>query len=187
MLMMLPRSGRPYRRSLTCTYAGMSYFDGKWSRAWIARRWRALSDSIASVEQVTVRISMSYTSPGAESSVARRSGSGQERSLVEGDSSSVQEPEVERGKHQDDAEVRCQALPELVSEEQDVHPDHDDDDRQHVKHGSRCLSHGATIRRAGHPPKLCAGSTGRRTGLDTARQGLGLTRWLASVDAEPVR
>jgi hypothetical protein len=36
----------------------------------------------------------------------------------------MQEPEVERTEHQDDANVRRQALPEVVSEDQDVHPDH---------------------------------------------------------------
>ena len=37
----------------------------------------------------------------------------------------MQEPEVERREHQDNANVRRQPLPEMASEEQNVHRDHD--------------------------------------------------------------
>jgi len=37
----------------------------------------------------------------------------------------MQEPEVERYEHQDKPNVGRQPLPEVVSEDQDVHPDYD--------------------------------------------------------------
>src|SRR5215831_6922183 len=46
----------------------------------------------------------------------------------------LQEPQIERPEHQDNADVHYQPRPELVPEEQDVHTDHDGDQREHVKH-----------------------------------------------------
>lgn len=57
---------------------------------------------------------------------------------------SFQEPQIECDKHQDDSDVRHQSLPEPVSKEQDVHADHDGDQREHVKHDG-CLSSHSTI------------------------------------------
>jgi len=45
----------------------------------------------------------------------------------------MQEPEVERHEHQDDADVGRQPLPEVVSEDVDVHPDHDRCHREDVQ------------------------------------------------------
>jgi hypothetical protein len=44
----------------------------------------------------------------------------------------MQEPEVERYEHQDNANVGRKPIPEVASEEQDVHPDHDTRHRDHV-------------------------------------------------------
>ena len=54
-------------------------------------------------------------------------------------SRTLQEPEIERREHQDNSDVYCQPLPELVPEEQDVYADHNDYQRHHIKHGG-CLS-----------------------------------------------
>ena len=51
----------------------------------------------------------------------------------------LQEPQIERPEYQDDPDVYCQSLPEVVPEEQDVHADHDGYQSQHVQH-NRCLS-----------------------------------------------
>ncbi len=44
----------------------------------------------------------------------------------------MQEPEVERPEHQDKTDVNRKPLPEVVSEEQNVYPDHDSDHRDHA-------------------------------------------------------
>ena len=46
----------------------------------------------------------------------------------------LQEPQIERPEHENDYDVHYQPLPEPVPEEQDVHADHDDYQREHVKH-----------------------------------------------------
>src|SRR5450759_3710138 len=51
----------------------------------------------------------------------------------------LQEPEIEGREHQDNSDVYCQPLQELVPEEQDVYADHNGYQRVHVKHGG-CLS-----------------------------------------------
>src|SRR6185437_7654326 len=53
-------------------------------------------------------------------------------------SRTLQEPQIERREHHDDADVHYQALPEVVPEEQDVRADHDGDHREHVKNDA-CL------------------------------------------------
>ena len=45
----------------------------------------------------------------------------------------LQEPEIERPEHQDDPDVGHQPRPEVVPEEQDVHANHDDYHREHIK------------------------------------------------------
>jgi hypothetical protein len=52
---------------------------------------------------------------------------------------SSQEPEPERREHEDDADVHQQAFPEVVPEEEDVHADHDGDQRQHVERDDASL------------------------------------------------
>ena len=56
----------------------------------------------------------------------------------------LQEPQIERREHQDDSDVHHQPLPESVPEEQDVYPDHDGYQREHVKHDG-CLSSHSSI------------------------------------------
>ena len=51
----------------------------------------------------------------------------------------LQEPQTERGEHQDNPDIYDQALPEVLPEEQEVHADHDGYQREHVKHDG-CLS-----------------------------------------------
>jgi len=53
----------------------------------------------------------------------------------------VHEPEVERYEHQDDANVGRQPFPEVVSEEEDVHTDHDACHRDHVQRAGGQPSH----------------------------------------------
>ena len=63
-------------------------------------------------------------------------------------SGTLQEPEIERPEYQDDPDVRCQPLPHVLTpEEQDVHTDHDDYQREHVQHDhDGCLpSHGPVL------------------------------------------
>lgn len=45
----------------------------------------------------------------------------------------LQEPQVERQKYQDNSDVHDQPSPEMVLEQQDVHADHDGYHREHVK------------------------------------------------------
>ena len=53
----------------------------------------------------------------------------------------MQEPEIERPEYQDNPDVCCQALPEVVLEEQDVKGDHHGHHRKHVEHDGRLSSH----------------------------------------------
>ena len=53
----------------------------------------------------------------------------------------LQEPQIERPEHENDYDVHYQPLPEPVPEEQEVHADHDDYQRQHVKHDGCQISH----------------------------------------------
>jgi hypothetical protein len=76
----------------------------------------------------------------------------------------VQEPEVKRPEHEDNPDVYCEPLPELVPEEQDVHGDHDGDHRQHIEHDGWRSSHGHTM----HP----TASSGDRAQLGTSAPDL---------------
>jgi hypothetical protein len=60
-------------------------------------------------------------------------------------SSSLQEPQIERSEHEDNPDVYHQALPEPMSEEQDVHADHDGYQREHAKHHACLPSHCSTL------------------------------------------
>jgi len=53
----------------------------------------------------------------------------------------LQEPQIERRKYQDNSDVHDQPIPEVVPEEQDVHADHDGYHPKHVKHDSCPASH----------------------------------------------
>ena len=53
----------------------------------------------------------------------------------------LQEPQIERRKYQDNPDVHDQPIPELVPEEQDVHADHDGYHREHVKRDGYPVSH----------------------------------------------
>jgi hypothetical protein len=53
----------------------------------------------------------------------------------------LQEPQIDRREHHNDCDVHYQPRPELVSEEQDVHADHDGYHREHVKHNDYLSSH----------------------------------------------
>lgn len=64
------------------------------------------------------------------------------RSAAAARSWTLQEPEIERHKYQDNTDVHQQPSPELVPEEQDVHADHDGYHREHVKHDGCPASHG---------------------------------------------
>jgi 2-iminobutanoate/2-iminopropanoate deaminase len=56
-----------------------------------------------------------------------------------------QEPEVERHEHQDGADVGRQPFPEVPSEEQNVHPDHESRHRDEVQGADCRLSHRAIV------------------------------------------
>ena len=51
------------------------------------------------------------------------------------------EPDVERREHEDDADVRCQPLPDVAAEEQDIDADDDSCHRDHVEHARERSSH----------------------------------------------
>jgi hypothetical protein len=53
----------------------------------------------------------------------------------------LQEPQIECRKYQDNAGVHDQPIPEVVPEEQDVHADHDGYHRKHVKRDGYPVSH----------------------------------------------
>src|SRR5262249_16154645 len=59
-----------------------------------------------------------------------------------------QEPHIERPEHENDYAVHYQPLPEPCPEEQDVHADHDDYQREHVKHYGYQISHPSFLLRA---------------------------------------
>jgi hypothetical protein len=46
-----------------------------------------------------------------------------------------EESQVERSEHQDNSNIQYQPFPESVSKERKIHPDDQDDHRQHIKHG----------------------------------------------------
>jgi hypothetical protein len=52
-----------------------------------------------------------------------------------------EESQVESNEHQDNADIHCQPLPELVSEEHEIHADYDGHHRHHVKHDSYPSAH----------------------------------------------
>jgi integrase len=56
-------------------------------------------------------------------------------------SRTLQEPQIERRKYQDNPDVNDQPTPEVVPEEQDVYADHDAYHREHVKRGGYPVSH----------------------------------------------
>src|SRR5215472_12610518 len=60
----------------------------------------------------------------------------------------LQESQIERPEHENDYDVHYQPLPEPVPEEQDVHADHDDYQREHVKHDGCQISHPSFLLRA---------------------------------------
>ena len=57
----------------------------------------------------------------------------------------AQEAEVKGCEHQDDADVCCQPLPELMPEEQDVHADNNGNQSQQVEHDDCRFSHELTM------------------------------------------
>jgi hypothetical protein len=72
----------------------------------------------------------------------------------------LQKPEVERREYQDNSDVYCQPLPEVVPEEQDVHDDHDGYHREHVKRDSCLSSHRFFLLCAAERSKRGAGLSG---------------------------
>jgi hypothetical protein len=60
----------------------------------------------------------------------------------------LQEPQIERRERQDNPDIYYQPCPEVVSEEQDVHADHDGYQREHVKHDGCPFSHLSLLLRA---------------------------------------
>ena len=82
----------------------------------------------------------------------------------------LQEPQTERREHQDDPDVYCQPLPELVPEEQDVHTDHDSYQREHVKYDGCLPSHRSCL--------LCA--------TELSKNGAGSPRWLPAWQPRPI-
>src|SRR5450755_262254 len=78
----------------------------------------------------------------------------------------LQEPEIERREHQDNSDVYYQPLPELVPEEQDVHADHDGNQREHVKHDGCLSSHRSCV--------LCA--------TEWSKSGAGFSETLALAE-----
>jgi hypothetical protein len=52
-----------------------------------------------------------------------------------------QEPEIERHEYEDDTEIRRQAWPELISEEQEINGQDGDDQQQYVQDGDRLACH----------------------------------------------
>jgi hypothetical protein len=69
----------------------------------------------------------------------------------------LEEPEIEGHKYQDNSDVNEQPIPEVVPEEQDVHADHDGYHREHVKHDDRPASHRFIL--------VCVGLAAWRCGL----------------------
>jgi integrase len=66
----------------------------------------------------------------------------------------MQEPEVERDEHQDDADVGRQPLPDVASEEQNVDADNDTCHRNHVERGGCRPSHQATLALGSDEPRV---------------------------------
>lgn len=56
-------------------------------------------------------------------------------------SGALQESQIERPEHQDDADVHHQPLPYPVPEEQDVDADHDSYQREHIERDGGLLAH----------------------------------------------
>ncbi len=52
-----------------------------------------------------------------------------------------EESQIESYEHQDNANIRHQSFPELVSEEQEIYTDYDGGHRHHVKHYSYLPAH----------------------------------------------
>jgi hypothetical protein len=66
----------------------------------------------------------------------------------------MQEPEVERDEHQDNADVGRQPLPDVASEEQYVYADNDTCHRNHVDRGGCRPSHKATLALGNDQPRV---------------------------------
>ena len=65
----------------------------------------------------------------------------------------LQEPQIDRRKYQNNSDVNDQPSPEVVPEEQDVHADHDGYHREHVKRDGHPVSH-RFILVSTRPPRL---------------------------------
>ena len=90
-------------------------------------------------------------------------------------SGSLQEPQTERREHEDNPDVGHQALPEPVSEEQDIHADYDGYQRKHVKPDACLLPVAAPYRSctptSREPGDSLARSAVARTARDPAQRG----------------
>jgi|SRR6516162_3741677 hypothetical protein len=60
----------------------------------------------------------------------------------------LQERQIERPEHENNSDVHYQPRPEPVPQGQDVHADHDDYQREHVKHDGCLSSHPSFLPRA---------------------------------------
>src|SRR6516225_7785331 len=60
----------------------------------------------------------------------------------------LQERQIERPEHENNSDVHYQPRPEPVPQEQDVHADHDDYQREHVKDDGCLSSHPSLLLRA---------------------------------------
>ncbi len=65
----------------------------------------------------------------------------------------MRKPEVERNEHQDDAHVHCQPLPEVVTEEQNVHGDHDHHQERREDRANSPTSHSPFLLLAAENPE----------------------------------
>jgi hypothetical protein len=100
----------------------------------IKRRYRQFTGAVWDVPYWMIESvsEMPATSVGKWNSVIRVA---KQRSLT------FQESQVERRENQNDSDVHHQPLPEPVPKEQNVHADHDGDQREHVKHDDFIPSH----------------------------------------------
>jgi hypothetical protein len=85
------------------------------------------------IENPTSAVPISSAGPVAAPSAT-------ERTSAPLPSRALQESQIERNEYQDNADVCYQPFREVVPEEEDVHADHDGDQREHVKHYD-CVSH----------------------------------------------
>jgi hypothetical protein len=66
---------------------------------------------------------------------------GQRRHPMGGASWTFEEPEVEGGEYQDDADIHHQPFPEPVFEEQEIHRDDNGRQQHWIKYDSRLATH----------------------------------------------